>query len=324
MRQAEVLRDLSRGHTSLPQCSPRPTSLCACLVVGALLLCERDGSGSGSGPVDRGQLSPCPVKPDGRAAVTVLAPLARRCVARRVRATLIQRRVRCSYEHVFEPTPPCTPSPPTRGTMRSCRADGGAASANSQSGRWQARYPHPDTGAPHHRPRNVPHQTDAARWLDRAEVDQTRGEWTDPTSMALPLGPWGERWIKTQTHWKPKTRADNESLWKTHIEPRFGGVKMGAVRPIDVQEWVSGLTRESPALADGGVTRPGREGTCHHRPVRVKGAEGVRPAGPDHGRRRTQPAHPRHPMPRRPTPTPGADRPRDPHPRTSQDASQTP
>ncbi|HVA03756.1 MAG TPA: hypothetical protein VMU64_08395, partial [Acidimicrobiales bacterium] len=53
------------------------------------------------------------------------------------------------------------------------------------------------------------------------------------------LGEWGERWLATTTHLKPKTVVGYDSLLRSRILPTFEQVPIGAIRPIDIRVWLS-------------------------------------------------------------------------------------
>jgi len=108
------------------------------------------------------------------------------------------------------------------------------------SGRWQVRYPGTD-GMPQTAPRTFETKADAGRYLARIESDLARGLLVDHRLGKVTVREWAERFMPTTAHLKPKTRASYASLLKATILPVLGDVPVGRLRPIDVQEWASGL-----------------------------------------------------------------------------------
>jgi integrase len=109
------------------------------------------------------------------------------------------------------------------------------------SGRWQVRFPTPDgrlvTG-----PQTFDTKTAADRFLSGVETDQGRGRWVDHRLGRGTVDEWAQRYLATTNHLKPKTRLGYESLTRTCIVPVLGQTPVGDLRPIDVREWVSGMT----------------------------------------------------------------------------------
>lgn len=109
-----------------------------------------------------------------------------------------------------------------------------------QAGRqsWRARYRGPDG---RERSRTFDRKIDAEQFLAQTESDKARGAWLDPALAEVPFGDWAERWLATTAHLKPKTIAGYQSLLRSRIMPEFQDARIGAIRPIDIREWVSGM-----------------------------------------------------------------------------------
>ncbi|MBE3012289.1 tyrosine-type recombinase/integrase [Microbispora sp. NEAU-D428] len=111
------------------------------------------------------------------------------------------------------------------------------------SGRWQVRYWGPD-GQRHTAPHTFAKEKDANRWLRLKEAEVARGEWISPDQAKITVKEWGERWLTSVSPTlKPKTRASYASILRTLIEPRFGKMEVGHVRPITISEWVASMTK---------------------------------------------------------------------------------
>ncbi len=91
-------------------------------------------------------------------------------------------------------------------------------------------------------------KTDAARWLDAAEVDQRRGTWQDPRAGRLPLARFSEAWLTSRpTPLQPRTVELYRSLLRLHIEPELGAVHLGDLTPARVRAWHFQLVERSGA-----------------------------------------------------------------------------
>lgn len=119
------------------------------------------------------------------------------------------------------------------------------------SGRYQARYFAPDgkqVGAG-----TYATKTEAARALDRIEVDLRRGAWTDPRKARESLKSYAERWIEHRPGLKPRTKELYEALLRNHITPTLGKTPMGELSPSQVRAWhsrlASGKSKTTPAKA---------------------------------------------------------------------------
>jgi integrase len=70
-----------------------------------------------------------------------------------------------------------------------------------------------------------------------------RGGWSDSMHERLTVQEWGDRWFAAaQPHLKRTTVAHYASLFRVSIYPTLGGRPLRELRPIDVGEWMTGLT----------------------------------------------------------------------------------
>ena len=107
------------------------------------------------------------------------------------------------------------------------------------SGRWQVRYPGMD-GRPRTAPKTFQTKAEAGRFLARIESDLDRGVLLDHRLGRVTVGEWAG-FMPTTAHLKPKTRASYASLLNATILPVLGDLPLGGLRPLDIQEWASGL-----------------------------------------------------------------------------------
>ena len=92
-------------------------------------------------------------------------------------------------------------------------------------------------------------EADAARQERLRE--RRRGGSGDPTGGRMTLEAWWARWQCTRSV-TDSTREREEAIWRCHIEPAFGGVRLADLRRSDVGAWVAGLRR---TLAPATVVR---------------------------------------------------------------------
>lgn len=106
---------------------------------------------------------------------------------------------------------------------------------------WRVQYRSPDGRS---RTKQGFKTKDAATaWADKTSVSVRQGEWIDPSLKKVTVGDLGARWLANQTHLKPSTYRTTEQAWRVHVQPQWGHWQIGAIKPSDVQAWVSGIDR---------------------------------------------------------------------------------
>lgn len=75
------------------------------------------------------------------------------------------------------------------------------------------------------------------------EADKLRGTYNDPSLAKVIFSDWATHWLTTKLRLKPTTLSGYESVLRTHILPEFGGIQIGKIDPILVQDWVAALER---------------------------------------------------------------------------------
>jgi integrase len=83
----------------------------------------------------------------------------------------------------------------------------------------------------------------AADYEAEVRTDIRRGAYLDPHAGQMKLKPWADKWLAAQGHLKPSTRARYKGLLDVQILPTWGGYSLQDVDFLDVQGWVSDLTR---------------------------------------------------------------------------------
>jgi integrase len=103
--------------------------------------------------------------------------------------------------------------------------------------RYTIRYRDAD-GAQHRESfRTYEEARDAKRRRDQSVRD---GSFVDPADHRLTVKAFGEDWRDRQL-WRPRTRQRNATALDVHIYPAFGSLRIAAVRPSQVQAWVTRL-----------------------------------------------------------------------------------
>lgn len=80
----------------------------------------------------------------------------------------------------------------------------------------------------------------ADRYRSEVEHSLNVGAYVDPVAGKTPFRTYAERWRLAQPH-RPNTVANTKSRLETHVYPVLGGRPIAALRPSEMQAWVSGL-----------------------------------------------------------------------------------
>jgi len=113
-----------------------------------------------------------------------------------------------------------------------------AKPTEGRKAKWQVRYQDP---LGDWRTKQFSRKADAEHWLKIQEIDILRGEWVDPKRTQLTFEEWARSWLKSTVHLKPKTRVGYESLLKSHVLPKFGGLRLDEIERLDIQQWIAAL-----------------------------------------------------------------------------------
>lgn len=84
-------------------------------------------------------------------------------------------------------------------------------------------------------------KSDANRRLKQLEAELLESQSTVVMGKTL-YRVWAERWIAV-LDLAPSTMAGYRRLLTTHVLPRFGDMQLGAIRPIDVREWLRAMEK---------------------------------------------------------------------------------
>jgi integrase len=99
-------------------------------------------------------------------------------------------------------------------------------------------------------------------WAAEQETEIRRGRWRDPRDARITLDAWHARWWAARIA-GTRTLESNESTWRLHVQPAWGGREIGEIKRLEVAGWakqmLADLEQREAAAADaaGRDPRPG-------------------------------------------------------------------
>ncbi|MFI6889123.1 tyrosine-type recombinase/integrase [Streptosporangium canum] len=115
---------------------------------------------------------------------------------------------------------------------------------NREANRWQAIWIGPD-GKEKTATRRV--KEEARSYARKMEEDLARGEYIDATAGRVLFDAYGKRWLGSRAGIDPASLMRYESMYRIHIEPKFGHRKVGSIRPSEIQEFLAELSERFQA-----------------------------------------------------------------------------
>jgi Site-specific recombinase XerD len=106
---------------------------------------------------------------------------------------------------------------------------------------WRAHYRAPDG---RQRNKTFRRKVDAERFLATVEGSKLTGAYIDPTLARMTVDAWAVQWFAGQGHLKPSTRHRYEGIMRTHVVPRWGGVRLADVSHAAIQTWITELSAQ--------------------------------------------------------------------------------
>jgi integrase len=106
------------------------------------------------------------------------------------------------------------------------------------SGRYRAVYR--DGGGKRRSAGIYTHKATAVREAGAKEVTARKKMWSDPDAYKTPWDKWADEWWPTRTV-EASTLARDSSRRKTHLDPRWTGVAIGAITRQDVKAWAASM-----------------------------------------------------------------------------------
>lgn len=83
---------------------------------------------------------------------------------------------------------------------------------------------------------------EAERFANTVEVAKLRGEYVNPADARRTVDALGIEWLARQKgHLKPSGYAVMETTWRVRVQPRWGHVALGDIKPTAVQTWMAEL-----------------------------------------------------------------------------------
>jgi integrase len=148
------------------------------------------------------------------------------------------------------------------------------------SGRWQVRYPGPDSVV---RPADDTFETktDAEVWLTRKEAEILDGDWIDPDASEILIPDYAATWIDERAGLRPKTVVNYRSLLRCHIAPHLATVTVGELTLARVRRWRTKLldsgtgpvaTAKAYRFLRAVMNTAVDDGLIKRNPCRIKGA----------------------------------------------------
>ncbi|TMR89575.1 tyrosine-type recombinase/integrase [Nonomuraea basaltis] len=115
---------------------------------------------------------------------------------------------------------------------------------NTNANRWQAVWIGPD-GREKTATRRV--KDEAKKYARKMEEDLARGEYIDPAAGNAAFGTYGQRWLASRAGIDPASVIRYESMYRLHIQPKFGKRKVGSIKPSEVQAFLAELSERYEA-----------------------------------------------------------------------------
>ncbi|MGK4583507.1 tyrosine-type recombinase/integrase [Kitasatospora sp. HPMI-4] len=116
------------------------------------------------------------------------------------------------------------------------------------SGRWQARYPDPQTGQLRPTKETYETKTDAELALSQIEADISRNQWIDPDAGKVKLCDFADQWLRDRKL-EETSRERYAIVLRLQIKPKLGNLSLAEITPARVRSWRS-------ALLEDGVGEP--------------------------------------------------------------------
>ncbi len=132
-----------------------------------------------------------------------------------------------------------------------------AAYETKQGKRYRVRYRTPDNRQTDKRGFRT--KRDAERFANTVEVAKLKGEYVNPADARTTVDGLGQAWLERQkAHLKPSGYAVMETAWRIRVEPRWGRVALGDIKPTALAAWLAELgqgTEQTKAVGASVVKR---------------------------------------------------------------------
>jgi integrase len=123
----------------------------------------------------------------------------------------------------------------------------------AQGKRWRVRYRTPDHKST--QKRGFKTKRDAELFAATVEVAKAKGEYVSPANARITIGELGPAWLdRKRGHVKPSTFDSRDKAWRIQVEPRWGTVPIGGIRPTSVQQWIADLSQGTEGAKRAGAS----------------------------------------------------------------------
>lgn len=105
---------------------------------------------------------------------------------------------------------------------------------------------------PHHtqtKKRGFSTKRAAKEFAATVEVEKLTGKYVAPALGQVTMGELGKEWLARQAHHKASWSARLESVWRVHVEPKWGRRRIADIRPTEVQKWLAELKLSASSVA---------------------------------------------------------------------------
>lgn len=90
---------------------------------------------------------------------------------------------------------------------------------------------------------------DANEFANTIEVEKLTGKYVAPALGQIIVSELGPDWLKRQIHHKPSWSARLESVWRNHVEPKWGRRRIAGIKRTEVQTWVAEMPLSASSVA---------------------------------------------------------------------------
>ncbi|KOS54508.1 tyrosine-type recombinase/integrase [Rhodococcus rhodochrous] len=102
---------------------------------------------------------------------------------------------------------------------------------------------------------------DAEAFAATVEVEKMRGEYVPPSLGRITVAELAPEWLKRkQADVAPSNYRTLDSAWRTHVQPRWGSVRIADVELARVEQWIAQMQRDE-VDADGEIVKKGAGAT---------------------------------------------------------------
>lgn len=90
---------------------------------------------------------------------------------------------------------------------------------------------------------------EAEAFANTVEVEKLTGAYIAPSLGQITVGELGTDWLNRQVHHKPSWAARLESIWRVHVEPKWGRRRISDILQTEVQSWIAEMKLSASSVA---------------------------------------------------------------------------